>query len=124
MFMPKTLVELTFSKMKGLCIAETGEVALNPQMLSGIVPLKYFGPDYASDDGESFRDKAIRGNSPQDANSYIGDKQISNTGIIGGSSYSFVMYFHIDDEQARNVPKPQPIYHSHTFEGPIDSDSE
>ena len=108
----KTLVELVLKQEKGpefpkLCVATDGEVAKNPMILTDITLIRYPGPDFSSSDGSDFRESEIRRNAPANANAYLGKGMLTNRTVMCGNSYSAIIYFHIDEEQADRSPQPK-----------------
>jgi hypothetical protein len=95
------LVRLGFNKEKGkIIIADTGEEATDPVQLSEIVILKY------SNCWNPISMLELREQSaPDNANSFLGIKTVPNGYIPSSGSYHPVVYFHIDDAQAKNAPK-------------------
>ena len=92
------LVELIIHEGQ-LCIHTNSERARDQKVLTNI---KYFQfwPGY--------RDEAILRDAPKNANAYLGNKNFDPTGglAIGDGLMTSVVYFHIDEEQAKRAPKP------------------
>jgi len=104
------LVELALkngsdSEFPELCIATNGEVARDPRILTTIKFLNFPGPAFRSSDGRDFRQTAIRDHAHHviKANAYLATGTMSERGVACGDSYCSVMYFHINDKQAREV---------------------
>lgn len=92
------LVELIIHE-NNLCIGTNNEVAQNPKVLTNIKYLRFF-PDN--------RAEAISRDAPKNANAYLGDKSFEPMGglAIGNYLMTGVVYFQIDEEQAKRAPKP------------------
>ena len=109
----RTLIELVLkdfgNKFLEICIASNGEIAKNPQILSGVTFIKYPGGAFRSSSGEDFREDAIMSNAPFNVNSYLGGGVLPERGVLCGDNYSAIVYFHIDEKQARNAPLPRKI---------------
>ena len=109
----RTLVELVLKdfgdEFPELCIAATGEIAKNPQILSGVTFVRYPGAAFRSSSGEDFREEAIKNKASSNANSYLGGGVLPERGVLCGDNYSAIVYFHIDEKQARNAPLPRKI---------------
>ncbi len=92
------LVELIVHEGQ-LCIRTNTERAQDQKVLTNIEYIR-FCPGY--------REGAISRKAPKNANAYLGDKSFDPTGglAIGDDLMTGVVYFQIDEEQAKRVPKP------------------
>ncbi len=100
------LVKLDFDKRTGkIIIANTKQEAINIRQLSSVVVIHYpgcFG-------GES-RLKIIGEKTPKDANAYLGDEIIFDVGgVVGGDCYHPVVYYKINEVQAKKSFKRKAI---------------
>src|SRR3989344_7495756 len=118
----RTLVELILREKKSSEYPEVGiainnEVAKNPVILTNVTFIEYFGPAYRKEDGGEFREDAINYNAPLNANAYLGEVVLTNQLVMCGRSYSAIVYFHIDDEQANRTPQPEKEYEEDGYYG-------